>query len=440
MLLEQSLRGTIAVGVVWAVNRRLAGRMRADARRGLWLLAAAVFLVPWKIALPSAAAARYFDALPAMINLPLTMSADTAAQPARAVDAPLLVTVWWSGMAVWVGWLATQTLMVSRRWSRERLCTDALLLGLLEDAKRIGGVTAPIGLVVAERVPTPALMGWLRPRILLPAALAGSLTERQLTMIFLHELAHFRRLDIPAGWLLAMVQAVHWFNPFAWLMVSGWRKFREEAADETALAWLGDADGEAYGETLLEVLRFASGGHAAIPFGSLAIGESMQNLKMRMMMIKNYRKKTVCYGWLAVLAAALTVTALVAPARAESEQDKVVKSVTAWVKIIDDGKYAESWQAGSAWFKKQVPEQQWGKLLAATRPALGKNLRREVNSVMPMKQLPVKPDGSELRDGEFLVVIFSSSFENMKDATEVVTFEKVADGGWKADGYYIKPK
>ena len=42
--------------------------------------------------------------------------------------------------------------------------------------------------------------------------------------------------------------------------------------------------------------------------------------------------------------------------------------------------------------------------------------------------------------GDFVIAQFDSSFENMKYARETVTFEKEADGTWRAAGYYIKPQ
>jgi beta-lactamase regulating signal transducer with metallopeptidase domain len=414
--------------------------MRAGSRRVWWLLAALVFLTPWKIPLPplTVKAANFLTSTSATAVADETLAVGTAGASTLTVSAPLLTVIWLSGTAVCLGWLAAQTLMVSRRWSRERLCTDSRLLELLENARRAAGVTAPIGLVVTDRVVSPALMGWLRPRILLPAALTVTLTERQLTMVLLHELAHFRKLDIPAGWLLAAVWAAHWFNPFAWLMVSGWRQFREEAADETALAWLGAADGQAYGATLLRILRFENGARAAIPFGSLAIGESMQNLKTRMIMIKNHGKKPGCYGLVAIVSAALAVTALVAPARAESEQDQAVKSMTAWLEKIDNEKYAESWKAASEFFQKNAPEDVWAKQLSSFRPALGKCVKREVHSALTVKELPL-PSGGTVK-GDFLMVTFHTDFANAKKLAERVTFEKSADDEWRSAGYYIVPR
>jgi hypothetical protein len=232
-----------------------------------------------------------------------------------------------------------------------------------------------------------------------------------------------------------VVQALHWFNPFAWLAVSGWKNFREEAADETALEWLGDANGEVYGETLLQILRLEN--NAAIPFGSLAIAESMRNLRTRIIMIKNYRKKSACYGLLGILTAALMAIALVVPARAESDQDKVMKSMVVWLEKNDDGKYAESWQDASELFRENVSKETWVKQMESGRPGLGKCLQRKANSVMPMTELP-SPSGP--MKGDFLMVNFYTDFANAKNLAELVTFEKDANGEWKVSGYYIKPR
>ncbi|MDR1305786.1 MAG: M56 family metallopeptidase [Verrucomicrobiales bacterium] len=366
MLLEQSLRGTLAVGVAWLANRWLAGRMKASARRVWWWLAALAFLVPWKLPVLPAAAGTVLPPGSALEHLPLMTRPLAVTLPAGStVSVPWLVLIWLAGVLVFLLWLAAQTLLVSRRWSRERLCTDSRLLELLEDCKRLSGVTAPVGLVVTERLAVPALLGWLRPRILLPADLARTLTVSQLSGVLLHELVHFRWLDIPAGWLFALVNALHWFNPFAWLAVGGWKNFREEAADEIALDGLADADGEIYGATLLRILRADAG--ARIPFGSLAIGESMRNLRTRMIMIKNYRQKSACYGMAGLLAAALMAVAMVVPARAETEEEVLQKQALAFMQLCDDGKYAHKLGTGCPIGQKSVSRRNSGKNCAAPR-------------------------------------------------------------------------
>ncbi|MDR0534357.1 MAG: DUF4019 domain-containing protein [Verrucomicrobiales bacterium] len=436
-LLEQSLRGTFSVGVVWLVNRWLAGRMKASGRRLLWWLAALAFLVPWKLPLLPSVTGRVLPEGKLLENIPFVAKSVAVSAPSGGtLTVSWLALIWLAGVLVFLLWLVVQTLMAGRRWSRERLCTDSRLLELLEDCKRVSGVTAPIGLVVTGQVSVPALLGWLRPRILLPSGLAKSLTTKQLSGIFLHELAHFRWLDIPTGWLFALVNALHWFNPFAWLAVSGWKSFREEAADEVALDGLADANGEVYGETLLQILRADAG--ARIPFGSLAIGESMPNLRTRMIMIKNYRQKSAYYGVAGLLVAALMAITVVVPARAESEDEILQKQALAFMQLCDDGKYAQAWDEMSDWAKTHISKDKWEKLCSTTRPPVGKALKREKTNVMKMPGVPT--GNGNVRNGEFIVFIFSSSFENLTSATEQVGFEKAADGKWLPFAYVVQPK
>jgi hypothetical protein len=156
-----------------------------------------------------------------------------------------------------------------------------------------------------------------------------------------------------------------------------------------------------------------------------------------MVMIGNYRKKSAGCGLMGICAAALMVFALAVPVRADEAQDKVVKSMVVWLEKIDNGKYAESWKDASGLFRGKVSEDVWVKQLEAGRPGLGKCLSRKANSVMPLVEV-ASPSGA--MKGDFLVVNFYTEFANAKGLAELVTFEKDADGEWKAGGYYIKPR
>jgi hypothetical protein len=68
----------------------------------------------------------------------------------------------------------------------------------------------------------------------------------------------------------------------------------------------------------------------------------------------------------------------------------------------------------------------------------GKVLERKLASAVYQSGVPM-PSGQML-PGQFVIAQFDSSFENLKYARETVTFEKEADGVWRASGYYIKPR
>ncbi len=141
-----------------------------------------------------------------------------------------------------------------------------------------------------------------------------------------------------------------------------------------------------------------------------------------------------------VLLAVFTLTATTAwsltggdhPAAKGERADEAIAAATAWLGLIDDGKYAESWNTAAAMFRGAVERQKWEKTLTALRKPLGETLSRKVVSTQYKTSLPGAPDG------EYVVIRFETSFTAKKKAVETVTPMKEADGKWRVSGYYIK--
>lgn len=440
LLLELTVRGAVIFGAVAALDALCRSRVNARSRQLWWLCVPVAFLltIPWS-SLPAGAAASLSHwpsapALPAAGLVGRLLPAPAAAD--RFSWAPAILA---AGSAIYLLVVLVRTHNVLRRWRRERLCTDSRLLGLLEDCKADAGVCAPIGLVVSSSAAAPVIVGWLRPRILLPADLAASMSAEQLRAVLFHELAHFRSLDIPVGWLFTAACALHWFNPAAHLAFRAWSRFREEAADETAIGWTRQGAGDAYGETLLYVLRHTYAQPA--PFAALAIVESIQHLKKRLTMIKQYASKSPRRLASFLVFAVLAFGILLRPVRAADASDdpKTVAStlMESWLKTLDDGNYAASWDAAAPAFQKAISSADWVATCGKVRTPLGHCTARKLGSASTQSRLP-SPQGAA--DGEFILAQFDTSFDGLKYAVETVTFQKAPGGVWKAAGYYIKPR
>jgi len=103
-----------------------------------------------------------------------------------------------------------------------------------------------------------------------------------------------------------------------------------------------------------------------------------------------------------------------------------------WLALIDKGEYAESWKEAAEYFKTAISQNQWVSSLQAVRKPLGKLNSRTVKSKTYKTSLPGAPDG------EYVVLQFTTSFENKKSALETVTPMKDKDGRWRVSGYFIK--
>lgn len=71
----------------------------------------------------------------------------------------------------------------------------------------------------------PALIGLLRPRLLLPADFVDRYARDERRLILAHERVHWQRGDLWANALAALLLCLHWFNPLAYLT---WRRFQRD--------------------------------------------------------------------------------------------------------------------------------------------------------------------------------------------------------------------
>ncbi len=199
-------------------------------------------------------------------------------------------------------------LVVVRRIIKSiRPLTDQGILDLLEDCKGQAGVETILGIIVTDRVRNPALFGFVRPRLLLPAGIIETQSPDQLRHIFLHELSHLKRHDILLGWVTSLLLVVHWFNPLVWYAFYRMRQEREFACDASALSVMGIDESQEYGRTIVRLLeRFSRS--RALPVMA-AVSEDKSNLRKRITMISQFRKEP--YAWSAVAVTLIIVMGFV---------------------------------------------------------------------------------------------------------------------------------
>jgi len=101
-------------------------------------------------------------------------------------------------------------------------------------------------------------------------------------------------------------------------------------------------------------------------------------------------------------------------------------AIQAWLGLMDDGQYAESWRQASESFRAIATLDEWVEKGDSIRKPLGKLLSRKVEK-------------TEL-EGSFIVAKFDSSFEALKAASETATFVLETNGQWRAVGYLIAPR
>ena len=327
ILLELTWRGALMTLVVASLDRLFAARINARVRRIWWLLVPVAFLLT--VPLPVLPAQKSAVASPVRSHGIIALSVQAATHSPGPVavgtltqlptaSCPVIIVL--AGSVLYLLVVLARTCSALHRWRHLPLCTDPPLLRMLQECKARAGITSPVGVVVSERVAAPLILGWLRPRILLPGTLVNSLSREQLRGILFHELAHVRSLDVPCTVLFTLVCALHWFNPAAHFALRAWAQFREEAADEAAVTWLGTSSSLAYGETLLHVLR-STNGPRQTSLAVLAVVESVGQLRKRLLMIKQHASKSSHYPLASAVFLVVAAGVLLHPVRAALPAD-----------------------------------------------------------------------------------------------------------------------
>ncbi len=100
-------------------------------------------------------------------------------------------------------------------------------LGEMKDAQKLKG-----NIYLSDKIKTPAVYGIIKPKIVLPL----EYEKKDLDYILMHEKAHIRRGDNLTRLFVLFVVCIHWFNPFAWLMLKLICSDIELACDESVLS------------------------------------------------------------------------------------------------------------------------------------------------------------------------------------------------------------
>lgn len=225
--------------------------------------------------------------------------------PARQYRPSILPRVlpilWAAGLATMLARVAIQHLRV-QSWLRTSTCVShGPILDALNNAREQLGIRRGVIVQIVPQIPTPALSGYWKPRILLPPAFAQNPDLKALRMVFLHELAHIRRHDVLLNWAIIFGRAIHWFNPLVWVALSRLSSDQEALCDATVVAALSSEEQRSYGETLL---AFASVTRADA-ITTLPISGNFKQLKERIAMITHFKPITKRRIALAVITAAL---------------------------------------------------------------------------------------------------------------------------------------
>ena len=216
-LLQASFQASIIVGLVLLLQLALGEHLSARWRHALW------FIVLARLLLPISVESRF--SLFNFVNADMARSGSKATESAlemsemaalaeesphgtqspsenanRSQFAMGLSLVWLIGVIAFPAYALAGSWSLTRKVRRQRPIIKEPILNLLESCKTEMEVRTPLTLVETPAVCSPSLFGFVRPRLLLPAGFTSAFSTDEMRYVFLHELAHVKRGDIPWRW------------------------------------------------------------------------------------------------------------------------------------------------------------------------------------------------------------------------------------------------
>jgi bla regulator protein blaR1 len=240
--LWQSTLVVAAIGALAAMLREHG----AHARYWLWWAASVKFLVPFSLLTLLGESLVNPDA--PLFVLPewpqaLGVVAEPMPEGAASTVTPLAFTL----LGIW----ALGSAAVAGAWVARALDVRALLRVSMPYSMPLPLVGDRPEVRTSRALVEPALVGIVRPVLLLPQDLTEHLTRAQLDAVVEHELAHWRRRDNLTAAIHMLVETLFWFHPLVWWIGARLVDERERACDEAVVR--AGHDGPTYAEGILNV-------------------------------------------------------------------------------------------------------------------------------------------------------------------------------------------
>ncbi|WP_296598491.1 M56 family metallopeptidase [Phenylobacterium sp.] len=266
LVVRANLVAAAAIGLILALRPVMTRRFDPRVTYALWALA------PLAVMASLLPARRVVIAAGSMASRIAENQASALPPPAlvpKAVSlaAPLFDPVPWLVGAWALGALLSLGLLAWRQYSFGR---------------SLGTLRREAGVYRSEaRGVGPAVVGALRPRIVVPADFEARFEPEERDVVLAHEQAHFRRGDPLANAMLALGQCLFWLNPLVHVAAHYVRLDQELACDAAVIARFPGAR-KRYAEAMLKTQLAPM----AAPLACYWPGRSAHPMKHRIAMLK----------------------------------------------------------------------------------------------------------------------------------------------------------
>lgn len=328
-ILLTSAMGSIIVGVIVAIKILLKNRVSAAWHYYIWLLLIVRLIMPYapksslsifNLFTPAAekvqaVQSQYTVTEPAIKTAAITQSNDTQPSYTQSseVDSKVmpskqgirfnyntLAIIWLTGAAAMLLYVLFVNIVILLKVNRQPECRNSEIIKIYKECKADLNLRSNIPIIYSKDVETPSILGFIRPKLLVPPVIVDNLQTAEKKYIFLHELIHLKRKDVIINWITIALLILYWFNPIIWFAFYRMQQDCEVACDAAVLSYLNPSEYRKYGETIINMLDMYSKSRRVLGIAGMAGSKS--NIKRRIKMIANFKKKSYIWSAAAIFA------------------------------------------------------------------------------------------------------------------------------------------
>ena len=173
----------------------------------------------------------------------------TARTPVKLTLLDMTAYLWLAGCLLFLSAHIFSFLHYKRQLLKKGMAVkDRYILQQVRNISRKLQMKPKIRILRYREAESPMVIGFLKPILVLPDC---DYSEEELFFILKHELIHIKRHDIYFKLLFVMANALHWFNPFIYMMQREAVVDMELSCDEKVIRQTSYAVRKAYTEALL---------------------------------------------------------------------------------------------------------------------------------------------------------------------------------------------
>ena len=189
--------------------------------------------------------------IPAQMTTPIKAPSDRNQAGTTMLD--IVALVWIIGSLIFISVHLISYFHYKRQVMKKgRMIKEVCILSQLFQLKYELHIRCTVCVMEYSEAESPMIIGFIKPVLVLPKE---QYSAEDLFFILKHELVHLKRGDMYLKLLFVTANAVHWFNPFIWIMQKEAVIDMELSCDEKVTQGTSYELRKAYTETLLSMLH-----------------------------------------------------------------------------------------------------------------------------------------------------------------------------------------